>query len=158
MGYRRKSRELALQALFYMDMSNDVSEETLQRFCNNFNPPGKTRPFFFRLVQGVMQCMPEIDKLIERFSKNWQIGRMSGVDRNVLRIAVYELLCCSDIPPKVTINEAVNLAKKFSQEESGKFVNGILDKINHAEKPRNPKTDVANDSYKMDEVGFAPCR
>ncbi len=69
---------------------------------------------------------------------------MAIIDRNILRYATYELLYAADIPPKVTINEAVNLAKKFSQEESGKFVNGILDKINHTEPPRNPKTDAAS--------------
>jgi len=68
---------------------------------------------------------------------------MAIIDRNIMRFGVYELLFLADIPPKVTINEAVNLAKKFSQEESGKFVNGILDKINHTEKPRNPKNDAA---------------
>jgi N utilization substance protein B len=129
MGIRRRSRELALQALFSMDMNNDASEETLQRFCRNFNPPEKIRPFFLQLVRGVLQYIPEIDNLIERFSKNWQIGRMSCVDRNVLRIAVYELLCCSDIPPKVSINEAIDIGKKFGTEDSGAFINGIIDSL-----------------------------
>jgi N utilization substance protein B len=150
MGYRRKSRELALQALFYMDMSNDASEETLQRFCNNFNPPEKIRPFFFRLVQGVRQCMSEIDKLIERFSKNWQIGRMSCVDRNVLRIAVYELLCCSDIPPKVSINEAIDIGKKFGTEESGAFINGIIDSIRIAQENDEIQIDLKNQKSKVE--------
>lgn len=150
MGKRRRSRELALQALFYMDMSNDASEETLQRFCNNFNPPEKIRPFFFRLVQGVRQCMSEIDKLIERFSKNWQIGRMSCVDRNVLRIAVYELLCCSDIPPKVSINEAIDIGKKFGTEESGAFINGIIDSIRIAQENDEIQIDLKNQKSKVE--------
>ena len=74
----------------------------------------------------------EIDALIERFSKNWKIRRMSCVDRNVMRIAVYELLYCQDIPPKVSINEAVDIGKKFGTEESGAFINGILDSIREA--------------------------
>ncbi|UCH20499.1 MAG: transcription antitermination factor NusB [Deltaproteobacteria bacterium] len=129
MGKRRRSRELALQALFYMDMSKEASEEALERFCVNFNPPDSARPFFFKIITGVLKYLPQIDALIERFSKNWRIGRMSFVDRNVLRIAVYELLCCSDIPPKVTINEAIDIAKKFGTAESGAFINGIIDSI-----------------------------
>lgn len=129
MGKRRRSRELALQALFYMDMSKEASEEALERFCANFNPPDSARPFFFKIITGVLKYLPQIDALIERFSKNWRIGRMSFVDRNVLRIAVYELLCCSDIPPKVTINEAIDIAKKFGTAESGAFINGIIDSI-----------------------------
>ena len=133
MGKRRRSRELALQALFYMDMSEEDSEEVLERFCVNFNPPEGARPFFIKIVTGVRRFLPEIDSLIERFSKNWRIGRMSYVDRNVLRIAVYELICCSDIPPKVSINEAVDIAKKFGTAESGAFINGIIDSIRLAQ-------------------------
>ncbi len=133
MGKRRRSRELALQALFYMDMSKEASEETLERFCTHFNPPDSARPFFLTIVRGVLTHRAEIDRLIERFSKNWRIGRMSHVDRNVLRIAVYELLCCGDIPPKVTINEAIDIAKKFGTAESGAFINGIIDSIHLAQ-------------------------
>ena len=118
-----------MQALFYMDMRNDVSNEMLERFCGNFSPSPKTQPFFFKLVNGVMGTKDELDDLIERFSKNWDIKRMSGVDRNVMRIAVFELIYCDDIPPKVTINEAVDIGKKFGTEESGAFINGILDSI-----------------------------
>jgi N utilization substance protein B len=84
------------------------------------------------LVNGVLENRPEIDNLIERYSKNWKLNRMSGVDRNVMRIAVYELLCCEDIPPKVSINEAVDVGKKFGTEESGAFINGIMDSIRDA--------------------------
>ena len=118
-----------MQALFYMDMRNDVSNEMLERFCGNFSPSPKTQPFFFKLVNGVMGTKDELDDLIERFSKNWDIKRMSGVDRNVMRIAVFELIYCDDIPPKVSINEAVDVGKKFGTEESGAFINGILDSI-----------------------------
>ena len=129
MGTRRQAREIAMQALFYMDMRNDVSNEMLERFCGNFSPSPKTQPFFFKLVNGVMGTKDELDDLIERFSKNWDIKRMSGVDRNVMRIAVFELIYCDDIPPKVSINEAVDVGKKFGTEESGAFINGILDSI-----------------------------
>jgi len=129
MGTRRKARELAMQALFYMDMRSDFSEETFGRFCANFAPKPDVRPFFLRLVRGVLRSQTELDALIERFSENWSLGRMSGVDRNVMRIAVYEMVCCRDIPAKVSINEAVDIGKKFGTEESGAFINGIVDSI-----------------------------
>ena len=132
MGTRRQARELAMQALFYMDMQNDLSLQTLECFCENFRPPKKTQPFFLPLVKGVLETRPQVDGIIERFSKNWKIRRMSCVDRNVMRVAVYELAYCDDIPPKVTINEAVDIGKKFGSEESGAFINGIMDSIRDA--------------------------
>jgi N utilization substance protein B len=129
MGTRRQAREIAMQALFYMDMRNDVSVEMLERFCGNFCPSQKIQPFFLKLVNGVLGAKGELDALIERFSQNWDINRMSGVDRNVMRIAAFELIYCDDIPPKVSINEAVDVGKKFGTEESGAFINGILDSI-----------------------------
>jgi len=129
MGTRRQAREIAMQALFYMDMRNDVSVEMLEHFCGNFSPSQKIQPFFLKMVNGVLGVKGELDALIERFSMNWDINRMSGVDRNVMRIAAFELIYCDDIPPKVTINEAVDIGKKFGTEESGAFINGILDSI-----------------------------
>ena len=118
-----------MQALFYMDIHQNASQELLERFCEYFAPPEKARPFFLKLVNGVLATRTEIDTLIERYSENWQLSRMSFVDRNVIRIAVYEMLYCSDIPPKVSINEAVDVGKKFGTEESGAFINGIIDRI-----------------------------
>ena len=132
MGTRRQARELAMQALFYIDMQDNVSLQMLESFCDNFSPPKKARPFFLKLVNGVLETRGEIDTLIERYSKNWKIHRMACVDRNVMRIAVYELLYCGDIPPKVSINEAVDVGKKFGTEESGAFINGIMDSIRDA--------------------------
>ena len=132
MGTRRQARELAMQALFYIDMQDNVSLQMLESFCDNFSPPKKVRPFFLKLVNGVLEVRGEIDTLIERYSKNWKIHRMGSVDRNVMRIAVYELLYCEDIPPKVSINEAVDVGKKFGTEESGAFINGIMDSIRDA--------------------------
>lgn len=132
MGYRRKSRELAMQALFYMDMMENVSIEALEFFCHHFPPPKRVQPFFLALATGVINNHREIDAIIERFSSNWKISRMSGVDRNILRIAVYELLYCNEIPPKVSINEAIDVGKRFGTEDSGAFINGILDSIHRA--------------------------
>jgi N utilization substance protein B len=129
MGTRRQAREIAMQALFYMDMRNNVSKGMLEHFCGNFSLPPKSQAFFMKLVSGVLEARGELDALIEQFSKNWDISRMSCVDRNVMRIAVFELLYCDDIPPKVSINEAVDVGKKFGTEDSGAFINGIMDSI-----------------------------
>jgi len=132
MGTRRQARELAMQALFCMEMQNEPSMQMLERFCDHFLPSPKPQPFFLQLVKGVLDAAEQIDTLIERFSKNWKLNRMSGVDRNVMRIAVYEILYCEEIPPKVSINEAVDIGKKYGTSESGAFINGILDSIRAA--------------------------
>lgn len=129
MGVRTRSRELALQALFFMDMNGSMSSEMVTRYRDNFDVPESAADFFMVLVNGVIGARAEIDGTIERFSAHWKLHRISGVDRNVLRIGVYELLFCSDIPSKVSINEAINLGKKFGSEESGSFINGILDSL-----------------------------
>ncbi len=135
MGYRRQSRELALQALFFLDMnsSGDVQAD-VAAFCleNEAKLIPDVHPFFVELVQGVMGAMDRIDPLLETYSRNWKVSRMPVVDRNIMRIAAFELLERSDIPPSVTINEAVDIAKKFSTRESGAFVNGILDRLREA--------------------------
>lgn len=132
MGDRRQSRELALQALFFLDMnsSGDVDAD-VAAFCqeNEAELTPSVRPFFMDLVQGVMGAMDRIDPLLESYSIKWKVSRMPVVDRNIMRIAAFELLERPDIPPSVTINEAVDIAKKYSTGESGPFVNGILDRI-----------------------------
>ena len=118
-----------MQALFFMDLNHSLSVEGLNLYCKTFTPSPGVYPFFTELMQGVTRCMKTIDATIERFSSNWKITRMAGVDRNILRIAVYELLYCDDIPTKVSINEAIDIGKKFGAKESGAFINGILDSI-----------------------------
>jgi N utilization substance protein B len=129
MGSRRQSRELAMQALFFMDLAQCINEEALKRYMDHFPPPAHAHGFFQDLVNGVMRALPEIDALIESASDHWRLRRMSGVDRNVMRIAVYELLFREDVPPKVAINEAIDVGKKYGTPESGAFINGILDTI-----------------------------
>lgn len=145
MGTRRISREQALQALFYMDMHGDPAQDPIELFCNCFANEKPAGPFFHRLVKGVQENHQTIDTVIERFSSNWKLSRMSCVDRNILRIAVFELLFCADIPPKVSINEAIDVGKRFGTEESGAFINGILDSIRLAIQNNQvssvPKTD-----------------
>ncbi len=132
MGSRRRARELTLQALFFMDMRENFSKTALELFCRNFKVPGKSLAMFERLTTGVMRTRDQLDAVIERFSDNWKIDRMTGIDRNAMRIAAFELLCCQDIPPKVSINEAIDIGKKYGTEESGGFINGILDSIHLA--------------------------
>lgn len=141
MGTRRRSRELAMQALFCMDVIQNDSDELLKLYCSCFPPPNKARPFFLDLVRGVTIAKNNIDHVIESFSNNWKITRMSGVDRNVLRVAVFEMLYCKDIPTKVSINEAIDVGKKFGTEESGAFINGILDTIRIAIEQRRISAD-----------------
>lgn len=129
MGIRRRSRELAMQALFEMDMSHDDSMARLTPFQDSFKPGKKALPFFTLLVKGVIENKTEIDSLIDSHSSNWKLSRISCVDRNIIRVAVYEILFCQDIPAKVSINEAIDIGKKFGTEESGAFINGILDSV-----------------------------
>ncbi len=129
-----------MQALFYMDMEKRFSREMLAGFRESFVNSHESDiesviPFSELLVSGVIEKKDEIDVLLKDFSSNWKLGRMSGVDRNVMRIAIYEMLYCKDIPLKVSINEAIDIGKKFGSRDSGGFINGILDTIrNHLEK------------------------
>lgn len=131
MGYRRKARQQALQLLFSMDLLGDYSDQVKARFLavrEQAEPVGEDA-LFDDLVAGVALHREELDRTIELFSSNWRIPRMGCVDRNLLRIAVFEILYMPEIPEKVSINEAIELAKKFGTRDSGSFVNGILDSI-----------------------------
>jgi len=122
--------ELAEQNIIETSQNDDISsEQILDLFWDHFNNSVQNKSFFLKLTTGVIDSHEHIDSLIERFSDNWKISRMSCVDRNVMRIAVYELLYCDDIPPKVSINEAIDIGKCYGTNESGPFINGILDSI-----------------------------
>ena len=105
MGYRRRSRELAMQALFFMDIQGKSidAKDMVALFLDNFKPSKKSTPFFLTLINGVIENKDTIDRIIEQISSNWKVSRMSGVDRNILRIAVFELMGCPDIPTRVTL-------------------------------------------------------
>lgn len=138
---RTQARECALQILYQYEINPEPMPEILKKFWSQQDEvfSEDIRDFAEKLALGTVEHQAEIDKIVERYADNWELSRMAMIDRNIMRFATYELLYLADVPPKVTLNEAVNLAKKFSQEESGKFVNGILDKINHTEKPKNSK-------------------
>ena len=127
---RRKAREIALQVLYGLNFENIDVQKALDLFWSNFVAPKTAKEFAAFLVQGTCEHKDELDKLIAGCSDNWSLGRMSKVDINILRLAVFEFLYCEDIPPKVTLNEAVDLGKTFGSENSGSFINGILDALN----------------------------
>lgn len=132
MRKRTQGREIALQILYQYEMNPESVEPLIQSYWENQHEiDPEVREFAEKLVRGTVEHLKEIDPIISAATEHWQLDRMAVIDRNVMRCATYELLFMDDIPPKVTINEAVNLAKKFSQIESGKFVNGVLDKICH---------------------------
>jgi len=128
-GVRREGRELALQLLYALDLNPMMMEETLQLFRENTRAVEQVRIFAEELVAGVMANRSGIDEIIAGASKNWTIARMAKVDLNILRLAVFELAFRSDIPRNVSINEAIEVAKKFGTEDSPAFVNGMLDEI-----------------------------
>lgn len=130
MKTRREARECAVQLLYQQDMNPREIEPVFREFwAHQADVDPETRAFAESLVRGTWAAREEVDGLIREHAHNWDIKRMGVVDRNVLRMAVYELLHMSGIPAAVTINEAVDIAKFFSNAESGKFLNGILDQI-----------------------------
>lgn len=154
MGKRREARERAVQFLFQHDLNPPANlDEALAQFWDSqraaaiaeekgaatwgqpveLPPPSADdlgmRLFAEPLIRGTLQCRDELDAAIKKYAKNWELHRIAAVDRNILRLAIYEMLHRDDIPPVVSINEAVDIAKKFSTQDSGKFVNGILDKV-----------------------------
>ncbi len=143
-----------MQALFYMDVSGSRWRPGLELFNACFGGQKVMPSFFLELVRGVATARREIDRVIEQYSSNWKISRMSCVDRNIMRIAVYELFFRDDIPAKVSINEAIDIGKKYGTEDSGAFINGILDSIRQAMEdgtikppalPAQPPEDVADE-------------
>lgn len=131
MATRRDAREWALQIVFSLDLNPkaELAWSIDAFFLENPTKDLKNREFCEKLVRGVYAEQPTIDATLTKYAQHWRIARMAAVDRNVLRIALYELLFCPDVPPAVVINEAIDVAKYFSNTESGRFVNGILDRV-----------------------------
>ncbi len=128
MAIRRIGREWAVQFLFQNDFNPGDSTGDLEAFWKLQNVSPRDRGFASELIRGVLAHRDELDARIQRYADNWDVRRLNAVDRNVLRLGLFEMLHRPDIPPVVSINEAVDLAKRFSSNESGKFVNGILDR------------------------------
>ncbi len=129
MGIRRQARESALQMLYQLDVGGQKARDIINTFWQGSDAAKDEREFANHIFEGVSGELEAIDETIAAHSLNWKISRMASVDKNILRMAVFELTRCPDIPVKVTINEAVEIAKRFGSAESGAFVNGILDNI-----------------------------
>lgn len=134
MRKRTKARECALKILYAIDIAKEDPNKCMETYWQTNEEASDVRAYAESLVSGVTGNSKRIDTLISSYTTNWQLDRMAVIDRNVLRFATYELLFTKDIPPKVAINEAIDIAKKYGDKDSGKFVNGVLDKINKTEK------------------------
>jgi len=127
---RRRAREYALQLLFQIDMTgSELKEDLIKEFWEGNNEDSEVKEFTYSIVRGTRENLSSIDEIIKNVAEHWSIERMTAIDRNILRASTYELLYKDDIPPSVAINEAIEISKKYSTEDSASFVNGILDKI-----------------------------
>ena len=136
MRLRTKAREIALQYLYQVDITSNHTDRSLDDFITHFVDDAEIIPYAQELIEGVYTYLLRIDALIDTASKNWTVSRMSSTDRNILRIATYELAYKSDIPYKVAINEGIELAKRFGSPRFPAFANGVLDRV---------RTEVAAD-------------
>ena len=136
MGKRRKAREVALQLLYQLDVQSEGNPEPhLPEFWTRHPVDREAREFAEILIRGTKLHEPKIDEMISQYAQNWELDRMAVVDRNILRQGIFELLWMEDVPSKVAINEAIEVAKKFSTQESSRFINGILDRIHKELRP-----------------------
>ena len=129
MGKRHRAREAVIQFHFWRDLQRGETPERIEDFWEFCPATDRVREFAQPLIEGMVTHRDELDERIRKYCENYNLDRISVVDRNVLRLAIYEMLYRDDIPPVVSINEAIELAKTFGGAESGKFVNGILDRV-----------------------------
>ena len=147
MKRRSRARELALQTLYQVDLTRETERANIDAFLDEQDAEEEPREFARTLVHGTLDRQDEIDAKIAEVTQNWAISRMAVIDRNVLRLAAHELLHREDIPPKVSVNEAIEIGKRFSTTNSGAFINGILDKImnQHRDPDAEESPDEAGD-------------
>jgi transcription antitermination protein NusB len=156
---RRRGRECALQILYQLDVAKELEggaladerlTEVLEHFWASFESVGdEDRQFAERLVRGVVREVKDLDLAVEKVSQNWRVQRMEKVDKSLLRLAAYEILRCPDIPRAASINEAIEIAKRFSGKESAAFINGVLDQLAKGE-------DDDERGTRAKDVGFDP--
>ena len=135
MGKRRRAREFALQVLYQLDIRKERAEEVLHQFWKENDAEKEVQNFTNILVKGVEEKRSEIDKLLTEYALNWDLSRMSVVDRSILRLGTFEILFLEEIPFAVSINEAIELAKSFGTDDSFKFINGILNRVKDVSPP-----------------------
>lgn len=129
MKSRRQAREVVLKTLYRMETTQETPQEAFEDISSNWSKPVFDRDYALRLLRGVASLRRELDTVLRNIVKNWDIKRIAIIDKNILRIAIYEILYLDDIPPKVSMDEAIEIAKIYSTADSSKFVNGILDKV-----------------------------
>jgi len=127
MGKRREAREYTLQLLFQIEFNDALPEQILNQFWTGKRPQREAREYCNRLFRGIHERRQSLDAVIQSVSEHWRVSRMAHVDRNILRMAAYELLFEEDLAPPIVINEAIEIAKKYSSEQAATFINGILD-------------------------------
>ena len=142
LSFRRKAREYVLQILFQHDLTRGRQALDLESFWSERTVEAPVRQFADQLIEGVLKNLGDIDALIRKYAEHWSLERMAVVDRNVLRFAVFEIFYLPDVPAKVTINEAIEIIKKYGDEPSSAFINGILDRIVKEEARARPKREA----------------
>lgn len=153
MGVRRKSREAALQLLYQAEFEDSTPSLALARFWASRKEDKPVREYADELVLGILEHREELDKMIQSVSKNWRVSRMSIIDRNILRLAVYEMRFVPGLAPAVVINEAIEVAKRYSGQEASVFVNGILDAIRQGIEGPSPAPAKASSKGKKNDQG-----
>ena len=148
MGTRRKSRELTLQFLYQGELAGQDNLLDFEEYCIHFQVNKKAIPYAKKLLDGVQEKGDAINQLIRKYAENWRLERMSVIDRNILRLAVYEVHYQDDVPISVAINEAVEIAKRFSTDDSAPFINGILDGV-AKEKIKDAEDTVKRTDFKL---------
>jgi N utilization substance protein B len=140
MGKRRDGREAAVQFLYQRDLNSADGESPSPADFWALRPATKKiQDFATELIEGILENQADIDSRIKKYVANYELDRIAAVDRNILRVAIYEMLFCKDVPPVVSINEAIEIAKRFGSDDSGRFVNGVLDRLRH-DLPRPART------------------
>ena len=154
MTRRTRSREIALQVLYQTEQNSGLPAEEVRQFVERrLHADKKLVGFAEALIEGVETHKPRIDALISEVAENWRLDRMAAIDRNILRLGAFEMLYCPDTPTKVAINEALELAKRYSTAQSSRFVNGILDRLQAAAKePEIPPETVAPETLSSGET------
>jgi N utilization substance protein B len=152
MGVRREGREAAIQFLYQRDLGGGAGVGDLEDFYAFRGLSPSARKFCEGLVRGILDHTAEVDDALRECTQNYELDRLSAVDRNILRLAIHEMLFCPEIPPVVSINEAIDIAKKYGTEESGRFVNGVLDRIKATlKRPERTASSAGSADTKTDE-------
>jgi transcription antitermination protein NusB len=158
MTRRSRGREVALQVLYQVEQNPGMSSEEIRRFLERrLLQDRKLCDFTDGLIAGVKEHQERIDAMISQVAENWRLDRMAAIDRNILRLGAYEMLCCPEVPAKVAINEALELAKRYSTAQSSRFVNGILDRVLQWQ-VQEPKPEPDQESAREPEPEAEPER